>query len=113
MWIRVAAAKRVAISGNGHSRPVSKKCASVARRCCFRVRLDEMVLNTKEAWASKLRARLIDLTVPPVPNPQLSDGAGQALRLILWIMSAMWSLSCVPRFLSLNALPIRTRSVAV
>lgn len=70
-------------------------------------------LDTKEAWASKLRARLIDLTVPPAPNPQLSDGAGQAVRLILWIMSAMRSLSCVPRFLSLNALPIRTRSVAV
>jgi hypothetical protein len=65
MWIRVAAAKRVAVPGNDPSRPVSKKGASVARRCCFRVRLDEMVLNTKEAWASKLRARLIDLTVPP------------------------------------------------
>jgi hypothetical protein len=64
-------------------------------------------------WRHCRPARLIDLTVPPVPNPQLSDGAGQALRLILWIMSAMWSLSCVPRFLSLNALPIRTRSVAV
>jgi hypothetical protein len=47
----------------------------------------------------------------PAPNPQLSDDAGQALRLILWIMSAMRSLSCVPRFLS--PLPIRTRSVAV
>jgi hypothetical protein len=69
--------------------------------------------SSKEAWASKLSARLIDLTVPPAPNPQLSDDAGQALRLILWIMSAMRSLSCVPRFLSLNALPIRTRSVAV
>ena len=44
---------------------VSEQGPDVARRCCFRVRLDEMVLNTKEAWASKLRARLIDLTVPP------------------------------------------------
>jgi hypothetical protein len=101
MWIRVAAAKRVAIPGNG---PLTAGFEEERKR-------GEEVLNTKEAWASKLRARLIDLTVPPAPNPQLSDGAGQALRLILWIMSAMWSLSCVPRFLSLLA--IRTRSVAV
>jgi hypothetical protein len=33
--------------------------------------------------------------------------------LLAWIISAMRSLSCVPRFLALNALPIRTRSVAV
>jgi hypothetical protein len=91
---------------------VAEQGPDVARRCCFRVRLDEMVLNTKEAWASKLRA------------PYRSDGpAGkvavsgllQALRLleVLWIMSAMPSLSCVPRFLSLSALAIRTRSVEV
>ena len=44
-----------------------------------------------------------------------SSGPLQALRLleVLWIMSAVQSLSWVPRFLSLNALPIRTRSVAV
>jgi hypothetical protein len=65
MWIRVAAAKRVAVPGNGPLTAGFEEGASVARRCCFRVRLDEMVLNTKEAWASKLRARLIDLTVPP------------------------------------------------
>jgi hypothetical protein len=95
--------------GNGHSRPVSKKGASVARRCCFRVRLDEMVLNTKEAWASKLRARLIAAGKVAV------SGLLQALRLleVLWIMSAMRSLSCVPRFLFLSALAIRTRSVEV
>ena len=42
-------------------------------------------------------------------------GLLQALRLleVLWIMSAMPLLSCVPRFLSLSALAIRTRSVAV
>jgi hypothetical protein len=69
-------------------------------------------LNGDSLMASKLRA------------PYRSDGpAGkvavsgllQALRLleVLWIMSAMPSLSCVPRFLSLSALAIRTRSVEV
>src|SRR5271168_2127276 len=43
------------------------------------------------------------------------SGLLQALRLleVLWIMSAMQSLSCVPRFLSLNALAIRTRAIEV
>jgi hypothetical protein len=60
-----------------------------------------------------------------VPNRRTPDGSAAmhpALRAadvrgphleVLWIMSAMQSLSCVPRFLSLNALAIRTRSVEV
>jgi hypothetical protein len=42
------------------------------------------------------------------------SGLLQALRLleVLWIMSAMRSLSCVPRFLSLSALAIRSGQMA-
>ena len=48
-------------------------------------------------------------------HPRAGSGLLHALRLleVSWIMSAMRLLSCVPRFLSLSALAIRTRSVAV
>jgi hypothetical protein len=63
-----------------------------------------------DAYKQSFERVMRDLKVPPAVAV---SGLLQAARRILWIMSAMRSLSCVPRFLSLNALPIRTRSVAV